>query len=115
MNKSIIKMERRATRIRSKIEGTEKRPRISVDRSNSGMYAQAIDDTLHKTLFGMSVKSLEKEKGTKSEKAKLLGLKFAEEAKKHKIVKVIFDKGSYKYHGRVKSFADGAREGGLEF
>lgn len=107
--------KRRATRIRSKIQGTQDRPRLSIDRSNTNIYAQVIDDTKGKTLFGLSLKSLEKVTGSKSEKAKLLGMKFAEEAKKHKVTKVVFDKGSYKYHGRVKSFAEGAREGGLEF
>lgn len=107
--------KRRAARIRANIEGTQERPRLSVDRSNSGMYAQVIDDTKGKTLFGLSLKSLEKAAGTKAEKAKALGMKIAEEAKKHKITKVVFDKGAYKYHGRVKAFAEGAREGGLEF
>ena len=107
--------KRRASRIRSKIEGTDTRPRLSIDRTNSNIYAQVIDDTKGKTVFGMSLKSLEKTVGTKSEKAKALGVKFAEEAKKHKINKVVFDKGAYKYHGRIKAFADGAREGGLDF
>lgn len=115
--------KRRAMRIRANMQGTNERPRLSVDRSNSGMYAQVIDDTKGKTLFGMSLKSLEKApsassgqaKVTKSEKARMLGMKVAEEAKKHKVTKVVFDKGAYKYHGRVKSFAEGAREGGLDF
>ena len=107
--------KRRAMRIRATMEGTQERPRLSVDRSNSGMYAQVIDDTKGKTLFGLSIKSLEKATGTKSEKAKILGMKVAEEAKKHKVTKVVFDKGAYKYHGRVKAFAEGAREGGLDF
>jgi len=107
--------KRRAIRIRAKIEGTQDRLRLSVDRSNSSMYAQVIDDSKGKTVFGMGLKSLEKVAGTKSEKAKALGVKFAEEAKKHKITKVVFDKGSYKYHGRIKAFAEGAREGGLQF
>ena len=111
----MVTAKRRSARIRSKIEGTQERLRLSIDRSNSNIYAQVIDDTKGKTVFGMSLKSLEKVTGTKSEKAKALGMKFAEEAKKHKITKVVFDKGAYKYHGRVKTFADGAREGGLEF
>lgn len=102
-------------RIRGKIEGTKERPRLSISRSNENIYVQVIDDTAGKTVFGLSLKSLEKVTGTKSEKAKALGMKFAEEAKKHKISKVVFDKGSYKYHGRVRAFAEGAREGGLEF
>ena len=107
--------KRRSARIRSKIQGTQDRLRLSIDRSNTNIFAQVIDDTKGKTIFGLSLKSLEKVSGTKSEKAKALGIKFAEEAKKHKITKVVFDKGSYKYHGRVKAFAEGAREGGLEF
>ena len=115
MNNVVNKKERRAKRIRGKIEGTQERPRLSLHRSNEGMYAQIIDDTMGKTLLGVSLKSLEKATGTKSDKAKALGLAVAEQAKKHKISKVVFDKGGNKYHGRVKSFADGAREGGLEF
>ncbi len=111
----MVTEKRRATRIRAKIKSTSDRPRLSVDRSNSNMYAQVIDDTKGKTMFGMSLKSLGKATGSKSEKAKMLGMKMAEEAKKHKVTKVVFDKGSYKYHGRVKAFAEGAREGGLEF
>lgn len=115
MNNVINKKQRRAKRIRGKMQGTQERPRLSVYRSNEGMYAQIIDDTMGKTLFGVSLKALEKGTGTKSDKAKALGLAVAEAAKKHKVSKVVFDKGSFRYHGRVKAFADGAREGGLEF
>jgi large subunit ribosomal protein L18 len=109
------KKQQRAKRIRGNISGTSDRPRLSIDRSNEGMYAQVIDDTIGKTLFGVSLKNLDKVKGTKSEKAKALGIAVASEAKKHKVSKVVFDKGSFRYHGRVKAFADGAREGGLDF
>lgn len=115
MNNLINRKQRRAKRIRGKIEGTTERPRLSLYRSNEGMYAQIIDDTMGKTLLGISLKNLEKATGTKSDKAKALGFAVAEAAKKNKISKVVFDKGGNKYHGRVKSFADGAREGGLEF
>ena len=115
MNKAILKKQRRADRIRGKIKGTTERLRLSVDRSNKSMYVQVIDDAQGKTVFGMSIKGLDKAIGTKTEQARELGVVFAQAAKKHKISKVVFDKGLYKYHGRVKAFAEGAREGGLEF
>ena len=114
MNNNINKKQRRATRIRSNVRGTEERPRLSLHRSNQSMYAQIVDDTMGKTLLGVSLSTLEAT-GTKSDKAKALGIAVAEKAKKQKINKVVFDKGGNKYHGRVKSFAEGAREGGLEF
>src|SRR5690242_2261989 len=115
MNNNINKKQRREKRIRGNMTGTQERPRLSLHRSNEGMYAQIIDDTMGKTLLGVSVKALEKVSGTKSDKAKALGIAIAEAAKKQKINKVVFDKGANKYHGRVKSLAEGAREGGLDF
>ena len=106
--------QQRKTRISRSITGTMERPRLSVYRSNMSLYAQIIDDTAKKTLVGISEKAIEI-KGTKIEKAKALGMKLAELAKANKISKVAFDKGSYAYHGRVKAFAEGAREGGLQF
>ncbi|HET9947118.1 MAG TPA: 50S ribosomal protein L18 [Patescibacteria group bacterium] len=114
MNK-IMRAQRRARRIREKMRGVSLRPRLSVYRSNKFIYAQIIDDTIGKTLVGVSEQQLEKAKGTKSEKAKAVGLLLAQVAKEKKIKAVSFDKGQYKYHGRIKSLADGAREGGLEF
>jgi large subunit ribosomal protein L18 len=107
---------RRQTRIRKKLHGTHEMPRLTVFRSNKYMYAQLIDDTVHKTLFGVSEKQLSApEKQTKSERARLLGQELAKRAEKKKITKIVFDKGRYAYHGRIKALADGAREGGLQF
>jgi len=104
---------KRQKRVRSKIYG-KKMPRLSVHKSNKAFYAQLIDDNANKTLFSVSEKLIS-EKGTKIEKAKALGLIFAKKVVDAKIKKVVFDRGSFRYHGRVKAFADGAREGGLVF
>lgn len=103
--------------IRSKIFGTSDRPRMSVFRSNKNLYVQLIDDVAGKTLIGLTSKSLRKEKTTKTkvDTARLMGGKIAQLAKRKKISKVVFDKSGYKYHGRVKAVAEGAREGGLIF
>lgn len=107
---------RRKIRTRSKIHGTNNRPRLSVFRSNKFMYAQLIDDDKKKTVLAISEKNIEsKSSVTKTENAKILGMALAKKAKSKKITAVIFDRGSYAYHGRVKAFADGAREGGLKF
>jgi len=117
MDKEKIKNEkkdRRHARVRAKIKGTAKRPRLSVFRSNKGMYLQLIDDNKNRTL--VSVRSQElKTKGVKTEISLELGKLIAKKAKAKKISKVVFDRGGYKYHGRVKAVADGAREGGLQF
>ncbi|MBI4096156.1 MAG: 50S ribosomal protein L18 [Candidatus Levybacteria bacterium] len=107
---------RRQIRTRSKIKGTQDRPRLSVFISNRFVYAQLIDDEARKTIVGVSEKHL-KEKITagKIAKAKAVGILLAEKAKTKKIKKAVFDRGSYPYHGRAKGVADGAREGGLEF
>jgi large subunit ribosomal protein L18 len=108
--------ERRQTRIRAKVQGTNQRPRLSVFRSNKHIYAQLIDDAKRETLTGASeveLKSADKIK--KTDKAKELGLLIAKKAAEKKVKTVVFDKGSYKYHGRVKAVAEGAREGGLKF
>jgi large subunit ribosomal protein L18 len=101
---------RRHARVRSKISGTKTMPRVSVYRSNVHMYVQVIDDTTQKTILGMSDKSF---KGTKSEKAKALGQKIAETIMKDGIKSALFDRGGYKYHGRVQNVAAGLREAGL--
>ena len=107
---------RRQIRVRSKIKGTKDVPRLSVFRSNKFIYAQLIDDQNRKTILGVSEKQFEKkEKLRKMEKAKLLGALVAKKAKDKKIEKVVFDRGSYAYHGRIESVAKGAREGGLKF
>lgn len=101
-------------RVRTRVSGTAERPRLSVFRSNQHIYAQIIDDTLGKTLVAAS--SLEvKERGKKSEVAKAVGRIVAQKAVAKHLTRVVFDKGGYKYHGRVKALAEGAREGGLIF
>jgi len=108
------KNNRRHAKVRSTISGTADRPRLSVFRSNRGMFIQLIDDLAGKTL--LSVSSLEiKTKAAKIDLAKELGSLLAKKAGEAKIKKVVFDRSSYKYHGRVKALAEGAREGGLEF
>lgn len=104
-------------RIRGLISGTAERPRLSVYRSNKDIYAQLIDDTAGVTLVAASsrVAEISEAKETKVAKAAMVGKKIAELAKEAGINAVIFDRGGYLYHGRVKSLADGAREGGLKF
>ncbi len=109
---------RRHRRVRKKIRGTPERPRLVVFRSLLHIYAQVIDDTTGKTL--VSASSLDKDfpsekKGSNIEGAKTVGKMIAEKAKDKSITKVVFDRGGYIYHGRVKALADGAREAGLEF
>ncbi|HRE37228.1 MAG TPA: 50S ribosomal protein L18 [Chitinophagaceae bacterium] len=115
-----VKSQRRQNiryRIRRKISGTTVKPRLSVYRSNSDIYAQLIDDTKGQTLASASSrdKDIAAQKVTKSEKSKLVGAAIARKASELGIKDVTFDRGGYLYHGRVKSVADGAREGGLEF
>lgn len=114
----IIKREQRHQRIRKSVIGSEERPRLFVYRSHKNIYAQIIDDSKHKTLFSLS--TLNKEIKTKNayggniKAAELLGEMFARQAKEKGISKVVFDKGAYSYHGRVKSFVESARKGGLK-
>lgn len=110
-----IRRVRRTKRVRRKILAIKKYPRLSVFRSNKYIYVQIIDDRTGKTLLSTSEKELEGQKLTKVEKARLVGKKLAETAKKKKILSVVFDKGHYKFHGRIKALAEGAREGGLQF
>lgn len=106
----------RKIRTRVKVWGTKERPRLCVFRSSRYIYAQLINDKDGKTVIGFSEKQLgEKLLGSKIEKAKKVGLFIAKAAIRKKIAKVVFDRGSYKYHGRVKALAQGAREGGLIF
>jgi len=100
--------------IRRKSSGTADRPRVSVFKSNKGIYAQLIDDVNGKTLASASTKEIGKD-SVNVEVAKEVGKKLAENAKGAGIETVIFDRGGYPYHGRVKSLAEGAREGGLKF
>lgn len=106
----------RKIRVRAKIKGTSEKPRLSIYRSNRFIYAQVIDDQKRKTIVGVSEKNLSlKDKIKKSDKSKELGLLIAKKALEKKVTEVIFDRGSYKYHGRVKAVAEGARQGGLKF
>ncbi|MBI2031424.1 MAG: 50S ribosomal protein L18 [Candidatus Levybacteria bacterium] len=108
--------EIRKKRIRAKIKGTSQRPRLSVFRSNKLIYAQIINDEKGDTILGVSEKNIDKKvSGSKIDQAKILGLFLAKKATAKKIKNVIFDRGSYKYHGRIKALAEGAREGGLVF
>ncbi len=112
----VNKKLKRKTRVRIRLKGAETKPRLSVFRSNRYLYAQLINDSKHRTVLGISEKELEKStKTTKTEKAKTLGLLLAKKALEKKISFVVFDRGPYSFHGRVKAFAQGAREGGLKF
>jgi|WetSurMetagenome_2_1015567.scaffolds.fasta_scaffold20028_4 large subunit ribosomal protein L18 len=118
MNKQIAKQvrrERRHARIRAKINGTAECPRFSVFRSNKGLFLQLIDDEAGKTLASASQKELKGKKINKTEAAFELGKILAAKAIEKKISKTVFDKGAYRFHGRVKAAAEGAREGGLKF
>jgi large subunit ribosomal protein L18 len=111
-----VRMKRR-TRIRARVAGTAERPRLSVFRSNRNLFVQIIDDASATTVVAAS--SLDEDFGAKSgtniEGAKALGVLVAKRALAKKIDKVVFDRSGYLYHGRVKAFADAAREGGLQF
>ena len=107
----------RHARIRKTIMGTSAIPRLCVFRSNKGIYAQIIDDETKTTLVSASSldKDLKLTNGSNVEAAKVVGKAIAEKATKAKITKVVFDRGGYLYHGRVKALAEAARENGLEF
>ena len=142
MNKSKIKIKQRARRhhrVRAKVKGTKEVPRLSIFRSNRGLFVQLIDDEKSKTLVSASGKEVVgefkvqssklkvkskviktkrreiKKKIAKLEQAREVGKLIAKKALKKKIQKIVFDRGGYKYHGRVKAVAEGAREGGLMF
>ena len=108
---------KRHTRVRNKVVGTSNVPRLNVFRSNNNIFAQIIDDEASKTLVSASSidKELKLENGGNTEAAEKVGELLAKRAKKAKISKVVFDRGGYLYHGRVKALAEAARENGLEF
>ncbi len=112
-----IKRTARKRRVRSKIRGTAEKPRLSVYRSNTHIYAQLIDDAKRATIASAS--SLEIKQGTKkiakSEIAKTVGAELAKKGKAAGIKTAVFDRGSYRYHGRVKALAEAVREGGINF
>ncbi len=106
----------RQKRVRAKIHGSADKPRLSVFRSNKFIYVQAIDDVNQTTIVGTSEKELKETKGVKKiDRAFELGKLFAKKVLDKKITQVIFDRGSYRYHGRVQKIAEGLREGGLKF
>ena len=120
MGKPLSKIARRTRirrRLRTKIAGSADRPRLSVFRSNKQIYAQLIDDEQGVTLASCSsrLKDLTSQPLSKTEQSRMVGQRLAELAKDKGIQSVIFDRGGYKYHGRVKALAEGAREGGLKF
>jgi len=104
---------RRHMRLRNKVKGTTERPRLVVFRSLKHIYAQLVDDTSGRTVA--TVSDLGIEQGKKGERAAAVGKLIAERAKTAGITRVVFDRGGYRYHGRVKAVADAARKGGLEF
>ena len=104
---------RRHLRVRKKVAGTSDRPRLVIFRSLKHITAQIVDDTSGRTL--MTVSSTDLTSGKKTEKSAEVGKRIAARAKDAGITRVVFDRAGYKYHGRVKAVADGAREGGLEF
>ena len=111
--KKVQNRKRRHKRVRAKVSGSAKRPRLSVFRSNTSIYAQLIDDSCSKVLATAS--SLKTKKGRGVEAAMQVGVELAKLAKEKQITECVFDRGGYLYHGRVKALAEGAREGGLKF
>ena len=116
MSRNEMRLERHK-KIRKTLNGTAEKPRLSVFRANANITAQIIDDTKGVTLVSASTleKDLKIKKGGNIEAAKLIGAEIAKRAKKAKIKEVVFDRGGYLYHGRVKALAEAARENGLEF
>ncbi len=107
--------ERRALRVHSRVRGTSERPRLSVFRSNKAIWAQIIDDSVGRTLASAGSISVTDKGLSKTDQALKVGELLAERAKAAGIELVVFDRGSYLYHGRVKALAEGARQGGLDF
>lgn len=112
--KKQIRRKKIKNRVRKKINGTSERPRLSVFRSNKQIYAQIIDDTKGVTILAASSKDGAELKGTKAEIAHQVGKNLAEKAKANSIEQVVFDRNGYLFHGRIKSLADGLKEGGLK-
>jgi len=109
--------ERRHRRVRGRVSGTSERPRLCVFRSNRGIFAQLIDDDSGATIAAVDWVTLRKQglSGSKMEQATLVGQKLAEAARAEGVEEIVFDRGGYLYHGRVKALAEAAREGGLRF
>jgi len=113
MLEKVLKRQRRKIKIRARVIGSTSRPRLSVYKSNMFIYAQLIDDTTGKTLFGTS--DLKLKKGNKVEKAQQVGEAVAKAAIEKGITSIVFDRGGFAYAGRVQALADAARSGGLVF
>lgn len=107
-----VSRAKRHNRLRHKVSGTATRPRLAVFRSNTSVYAQLIDDEAGKTIAAADSR---KEKGTRLECAKAVGVAIAKKAAEHKITEAVFDRGGFRYQGIVAALAEGAREGGLKF
>jgi large subunit ribosomal protein L18 len=118
--KALSPRKRRHVRVRAKVSGTQARPRLNVFRSSAHMYCQVIDDSAGHTLAAASdmdedVRTLLGDTASKTERARVVGKVIAERAKGAGVSAVVFDRGGFLYHGRIKAVAEGAREGGLEF
>ncbi len=117
----VLQRKRRHFRVRSKIQGTAERPRLTIFRSLKNIEGQLVDDDARRTLVGLSTLCADlgdfkaEGKNRRVEEARAAGKLLGERAKAQGISTVVFDRGGYKYHGRVRAFAEGAREGGLEF
>ena len=115
--KKRLNKQRRHKRVRATIKGTSERPRVSVFKSNKHVFVQFIDDEAGKTVLSSKVVANKKSKirGTKTDKATKIGEMLAEKAKEAGIKEVVFDRGGFEYHGRIKAVADGLRKGGIKF
>lgn len=112
------KTEKRISRhakVRAKISGTAERPRVSVFRSNRGLVVQFIDDIANKTVLSAKTQEMKKMKGSKSEKSEKIGEALAKRATAAGIKEVVFDRGGFQFHGRVKALAESLRKGGIKF
>ncbi|AHI54143.1 50S ribosomal protein L18 [Spiroplasma sabaudiense Ar-1343] len=107
--------KRRHFRVRKKVSGTQTKPRLNVFKSNTNFYAQIIDDVAGVTLVSSSSLKMDLKNKNNIEAAKAVGKDLAEKAKSKKITEVVFDRGGYLFHGKVKAFADSAKENGMKF
>lgn len=114
LQKQVNRLRRKA-RVRAQVSGTASKPRLAVFRSATHIYAQLIDDVAGKTLGSASDLKIDTKKNTKTEVAQQVGTQIAQIAKELKLTQVVFDRGGFAYHGRVKALADAARQGGLQF
>ncbi len=114
MNKFLTPQKSRANRIRAKLLAITTRPRLTVNRSNSNIFAQVLDQS-GKVIVALGSQGMKDFKGTKIEMAEVVGKKLGEMAKEKKVTTVVFDRGSYKFHGRIKALAEGVRESGIKF